>query len=249
GRSSTLRQLRSAATDRDQYRQAAEVIAPNVTRISLMSAFGGKADIARTLRNVRFIWLVCNQGRCALDQWGAAVLGASGHGGPVAHEGRGAAHRGEYQQAAGAVALDSTPRSGLSINWRMSLRERTRPGLGIVEPCLPSPAKAPPSGPGWIHEIKHDGFRIMARRDSAGVRLFTRHGNDFTSRFPLAVAALPALPGRSFLINGEAICTDESGLAVFELIRRARHGDKAVLCAFDLIELDGKDLRRSPVEH
>jgi ATP-dependent DNA ligase len=56
-----------------------------------------------------------------------------------------------------------------------------RSGLGIIEPCLPSPAKAPPSGPGWLHEIKHDGFRIMARRDSVGVRLITRHGNDFTS--------------------------------------------------------------------
>jgi ATP-dependent DNA ligase len=49
----------------------------------------------------------------------------------------------------------------------MSLRERTHPGLEIIEPCLPSPAKAPPSGPGWIHEIKHDGFRILARRDAA----------------------------------------------------------------------------------
>jgi len=66
----------------------------------------------------------------------------------------------------------------------MSLRERTRPGLGVIEPCLPSPAKAQPSGPGWIHEIKHDGFRILARRDSAGVRLITRAGNDFSSRFP-----------------------------------------------------------------
>jgi ATP-dependent DNA ligase len=45
----------------------------------------------------------------------------------------------------------------------MSLGERTRPGLGIIEPCLPSPAKAPPSSPGWIHEIKHDGFRVLAR--------------------------------------------------------------------------------------
>jgi hypothetical protein len=53
---------------------------------------------------------------------------------------------------------------------RMSLRERTHPGLGLIEPCLPSPAKAPPSGPGWLHEIKHDGFRILARRDGAGVR-------------------------------------------------------------------------------
>src|SRR5262252_9333296 len=44
----------------------------------------------------------------------------------------------------------------------MSLRERTRPGFGIIEPCLPSPAKAPPSGAGWLHEIKHDGFRILA---------------------------------------------------------------------------------------
>ena len=73
----------------------------------------------------------------------------------------------------------------------MSLPERIRPGLGIIEPCLPSPAKAPPSGPGWIHEIKHDGFRILARHDGAGVRLITRHSNDFTARFPL-VASAPA---------------------------------------------------------
>jgi len=75
--------------------------------------------------------------------------------------------------------------------------------LGIIEPCLPSPAKAPPSGPGWIHEIKHDGFRIMARRDDAGIRLLTRNGNDFTNRFPIIVAAVTALSARSFLIDGE----------------------------------------------
>jgi ATP-dependent DNA ligase len=44
------------------------------------------------------------------------------------------------------------------------LRLRTRPGLGLIKPCLPSPAERPPSGDGWLHEIKHDGFRIMARR-------------------------------------------------------------------------------------
>jgi bifunctional non-homologous end joining protein LigD len=131
----------------------------------------------------------------------------------------------------------------------MSLRERTRPGVGIIEPCLPSPAKAPPSGPGWIHEIKHDGFRIMARRGGAGVRLFTRNGNDFAARFPLVVAALAALPAHSFLIDGEAIVTNDDGLAVFDLIRRQRHGGDAVLCAFDLIELEGEDLRRAPIEH
>ena len=58
----------------------------------------------------------------------------------------------------------------------MSLRERTRPGLGITEPCLPSAAEHPPSGPGWLHEIKHDGFRIMARRDGAGIRLIPATG-------------------------------------------------------------------------
>ena len=130
----------------------------------------------------------------------------------------------------------------------MSLRERTRPGLGVIEPCLPSPAKTPPSGPNWIHEIKHDGFRIMARRDGARVRLITRHGNDFTARFPLAVEAVSALSARSFLLDGEAIVTNERGLAVFDLIRHQRHGDDAVLIAFDLIELDGEDLRRTPIE-
>jgi bifunctional non-homologous end joining protein LigD len=131
----------------------------------------------------------------------------------------------------------------------MSLRERTRRSLGLIDPCLPSPAERPPRGPGWLHEIKHDGFRITARRDGAGVRLVTRHGNDFSHRFPLAVAAISALPGRSFLIDGEAIVTNGDGLAVFDLIRRARHGDKAVLCVFDLIELDGEDVRRSPIEY
>ena len=130
----------------------------------------------------------------------------------------------------------------------MSLRERTRPGLGIIEPCLPSPAKAPPSGSGWLHEIKHDGFRIMARRDGAGVRLITRNGNDFTNRFPVIAHAVAALPARSCLIDGEAIVCDENGLAVFDLIRG--HGSKtsAVLCVFDLLELDGRDLRRGPIE-
>jgi ATP-dependent DNA ligase len=62
--------------------------------------------------------------------------------------------------------------------------------IRLIEPCLPSPAKALPSGPDWPHEIKHDGFRILAWRDATGVRLYTRNGNDFTKRFPLVVAAV-----------------------------------------------------------
>ena len=137
---------------------------------------------------------------------------------------------------------------GFSSYQMHMLRMRSRSLTAFVEPCLPFPAKRPPAGPKWIHEIKHDGLRIMARRDAVGVRLFTLDGHDFTARFPLAAAAVKALPGRSFLIDGEAIVTDDKGLAVFELVRRARHGEDAVLCAFDLIELEGEDLRRRPIE-
>jgi bifunctional non-homologous end joining protein LigD len=128
------------------------------------------------------------------------------------------------------------------------LRERSRPKAAFIEPCLPSPGKRPPAGPGWIHEIKHDGFRIMARRDGAGVRLLTRQKNDFSRRFPLVAAALAALPVRSCLIDGEAIVTDQKGLAVFDLIRGHQPNAAAVLCAFDLLEVDGEDLRREPIE-
>jgi len=66
----------------------------------------------------------------------------------------------------------------------------------FVEPCLPRQADRPPAGPDWIHEIKHDGFRLLARRGAAGVRLFTRNGHDWTERFPLIVGALKAASSR-----------------------------------------------------
>ena len=117
-----------------------------------------------------------------------------------------------------------------------------------IEPCLPRTATEPPAGEGWLHEIKHDGFRILARRDANGVRLFTRNGYNFADRFPRIVEAIAKLPVRSCFIDGEAIVVDESGLSVFDLIRYRQHDDAAVLCAFDLIELDGKDMRRAPIE-
>ena len=55
---------------------------------------------------------------------------------------------------------------------------------GPIAPCLPRATKEPPSGPGWVHEIKHDGFRILARRDATGVRLYTRNGYNFAGRYP-----------------------------------------------------------------
>ena len=93
-----------------------------------------------------------------------------------------------------------------------------------------------------------DNEASLAALPKAGVRLITRNGNDFTSRFPFIAMAVSKLPVRSCLIDGEAIVCDKSGLAVFDLIRG--HGSKAsaVLCAFDLLELDGRDLRRRPIE-
>jgi bifunctional non-homologous end joining protein LigD len=117
----------------------------------------------------------------------------------------------------------------------MPPRLRSRPLAEFIEPCLPRPADRPPIGGDWLHEIKHDGLRIMARRDAAGVRLLTRNGYDFAGRFPLAAAAVATLSARSCLIDGEAIVTDRKGLAVFDLIRGRQPSAAAVLCAFDLL--------------
>ena len=80
------------------------------------------------------------------------------------------------------------------------------------------------------------------------MRLITRNGNDLARRFPFVAMAVAALPARSCLIDGEAIVCDENGLAVFDLIRGHRAVGDAVHCAFDLLELDGEDLRRQPIE-
>jgi bifunctional non-homologous end joining protein LigD len=126
----------------------------------------------------------------------------------------------------------------------------SRAGLlpsGFIGPCLPSPAERPPNGPNWIHEIKHDGYRLMARRNAAGVRLLTRNGHDWVDRFPLIVEAVAALRVRSCLIDGEAVCCDDNGVAVFAKLRQRRNDRHVLLYAFDLLELDGEDLRREPL--
>lgn len=124
---------------------------------------------------------------------------------------------------------------------------RKYPPAGFIEPCLPSPLKKPPSGPGWIHEIKHDGFRIVAYREAQRVRLFTRNANDLADRFPAIVRGIRALKVKSCTIDGEAIATDADGLSVFSLLRRD-NGGGVILCAFDIVELNGEDLRREPIE-
>jgi bifunctional non-homologous end joining protein LigD len=124
-----------------------------------------------------------------------------------------------------------------------------RAPTGFIEPCLPSSAEHPPTGPEWVHEIKHDGYRLMARRDPIGIRLLTRNGHDWSPRYPLIVEAVNQLKVRSCLIDGEAVVCDDDGRAVFERLRQVRRRSRQVfLCAFDLLELNGTDLSREPLE-
>jgi len=88
----------------------------------------------------------------------------------------------------------------------------------------------------------------MARRDPVGIRLITRRGNDWTQRYPLVAEALNHLKVRSCLIDGEVVCCDARDVAAFQLLRHRRNEPKAYLYAFDLLELDGTDLRREPIE-
>jgi len=122
--------------------------------------------------------------------------------------------------------------------------QRTLPA-GFIAPCLPTKTDKLPSGSQWLHEVKHDGFRIIARKDGSRVRLYSRPGNDLTRRFPLIVDALSRLRSRSCIIDGEAVACD---VASFNLIRYRRHDDSTFLYAFDLIELNGDDLRRDPLQ-
>jgi hypothetical protein len=91
--------------------------------------------------------------------------------------------------------------------------QRTLPA-GFVAPCLPTKSDKLPSGSEWLHEIKHDGFRVIARKKGPQVRLYSRPGNDLTHRFPLIVETLgrqyeaaqkkrSRQPGRPPLVHGQ----------------------------------------------
>jgi bifunctional non-homologous end joining protein LigD len=129
----------------------------------------------------------------------------------------------------------------------MLSRPRILPA-GFLAPCLPSKTDKLPSGSQWLHEIKHDGFRVIARKDGAKVRLYSRPGNDLTYRFPLIVESLARLRASSCIIDGEAVACDESGVPSFDHIRYRRHDSSVFLYAFDLIELNGDDLRRETLQ-
>jgi bifunctional non-homologous end joining protein LigD len=124
---------------------------------------------------------------------------------------------------------------------------------GFIEPCIPTSAVKPPAGPGWMHEIKHDGYRLQVRRVGDQVRLFTRRGYDWSGHYPAIAVTATLLRARSFTLDGEAGVCGPDGVAIFDALHRRGAVSEAMLYAFDLLEIDGQDfppmrdgLRSSP---
>jgi bifunctional non-homologous end joining protein LigD len=117
---------------------------------------------------------------------------------------------------------------------------------GFVVPAQPVKARKPPVGTDWVHEIKHDGYRIIVRRDGPTVRLYSRNAYDWTARLAAIAAAAELIKAKSFTIDGEAVVLGPDGLSRFEELSRREAARSAILYAFDLIEHDGDDLRDLP---
>jgi DNA ligase D-like protein (predicted ligase) len=118
--------------------------------------------------------------------------------------------------------------------------------LRFIEPQLASPVDQPPEGKHWIHEIKHDGYRSQVVIERGQVRVFSRNGHDWSDRYPGLVRAATNLRCKSAIIDGEAIVQDGDGRSDFESLQSAMRSrpHSIILYAFDLLHLDGKDLRQ-----
>jgi len=124
---------------------------------------------------------------------------------------------------------------------------------------LASPAARPFSDARWLFEIKYDGVRVLAARESARVALYGRAGQDFTSRYPEVVTALRALPLTRFVLDGEVVALDEAGRPSFQRLQNRMHLTRPAdvertrstvpvsAVFFDALALEGRDLRRLPL--
>ncbi|MFO1056542.1 MAG: DNA ligase D [Dongiaceae bacterium] len=120
---------------------------------------------------------------------------------------------------------------------------------GFVEPSLATAAEHSPKGAGWGHEIKYDGYRVQLRLQDGAVRILTRSGLDWTDRFAPLARAAAAVPARAAVIDGEVVVEAEGGIASFTaLVEALKTGSgRLLLYAFDLLHLDGWDLREAPL--
>ena len=113
--------------------------------------------------------------------------------------------------------------------------------------CLPTRATVVPSGPDWLHEVKYDGYRLRVDRDGDCVRLLTRGGYDWTKRYPWIVESALKNRTRQFVLDGEAVVLGVDGISDFNALHSGRHNEEVQLCAFDVLAMDGDDLRRLPL--
>lgn len=125
------------------------------------------------------------------------------------------------------------------------------PRLKFIEPMAPALMEEPPAGNGWLHEIKHDGYRTQLHIQPSGIRAYTRNAFDWTTRYMPVIEAARSIQCTSAIIDGEMIVQDEQGRSDFHSLRGAigsRPHDLVLMC-FDLLHLNGRDLRSQPVEH
>ena len=115
----------------------------------------------------------------------------------------------------------------------------------FIHPCRPTVAKQPPSGPGWLHELKYDGYRLQIHVRNGGVRLYTMNGNDWTKRYPRIVEEAARLRA-PLIIDAEVVHLSADGAADFEALHSRTVDDKAIALAFDLL-MSGEDIRRQPL--
>jgi bifunctional non-homologous end joining protein LigD len=95
-----------------------------------------------------------------------------------------------------------------------------RSDSSFIAPCIPTRSVKPPTGPDWVLEIKHDGYRLQVRRDGDAERLFTRRGYDWTGRYPAIVVTATQLRATSFTLDGEAVVCGPDGIAIFDALHR-----------------------------
>ena len=115
----------------------------------------------------------------------------------------------------------------------------------FIHPCRPTVTTQPPSGPGWAHELKHDGYRLQIHVRDGRVRLYTINGADWSKRYPLIVEAAANVNGNAIL-DAEVVWIGSDGVADFEALHSRMNDKSAVALAFDLLALDGDDFRRKP---
>jgi bifunctional non-homologous end joining protein LigD len=129
--------------------------------------------------------------------------------------------------------------------WRISRRD---PPAGFIQPSRPTLVAAPPAGPGWLHEMKLGGFRILTQKRGELVEVWSRRGALFNYRFPRIAKAVGALPVYNAMIDGEAVVFRSDGQSDFAALRTRAGGEQASFVAFDLLGLEANDLRERPLE-